>query len=188
MGGECEVVQTEAGELAVVRSGAELAAEQREELDAAPVPGAVVAWEPGLTVKEERIVLAMLEHGTIARAAEALRVHRRTVERTLAHQHVGAALRARGAELTEAAGLKLRQAAGEAVEVLRELMKAPEEPAGYGAPTPRDRLLAARAVLELAFRVTEQAGPAARLEQLRAAEALARTREHAKEYGAGADW
>ena len=103
----------------VVQSEAEELAEAREELDAAPLPGAVGYLEPSLTAKEERIVRAMLEHGTIAKAAEALRGHRRTIERAIAHQHIGAALRARAAELTEAAGLKLREAAGEAVDACR---------------------------------------------------------------------
>ncbi len=173
--------------LEVVQSEEELAAEEREEFDAAPVAGAVGAFGPSLTAKEERIVLAMLAHGTVARAAEALRVHRRTIERTLAHQHVAASLRARAAELTEAAGLRLREAAGEAVEVLRELMR-PAVPGAYDNPTPRDRFLAARTVLELAFKATEQAGPVARLEQRNAARRIANARGLAKDYGGGTDY
>ena len=110
---------------------------------------------------EVRVLMALFEHATIVDAAKALRVHRRTVERVLAKPHVEAAFRSRRAEMMAATSLRLRAAAAEAIEALRDVLK--EE----GAPGAR--VSAARALLEMGLRAVELEEIEERIEALEAA-------------------
>ena len=133
------------------------------------------ALEPSesLTLREERIVCAVLESPTLGGAAAVLGLHRRTLERALARPHVAAALHARTDALAAESNRGLRQAAGEAVELLRRVMTATgEELRAVGYPKARDKIAAARTVLELVARAAERQSPAAQLEDLAAAEGL----------------
>jgi hypothetical protein len=102
---------------------------------------------PRLKPREERVLSAMLEGATVADAAAALRLHRRTVERVLARPQVAAAYRTARAALMAAAFVRLRRASGVAVETLMRVMGAPDAP---GAS-----VSAARVVLDMALRAVE---------------------------------
>jgi hypothetical protein len=115
--------------------------------------------------KEERMILALLEHSSVEKAAASLRISEATLWRRLKDPMFQDALRRARREAFSRAVARLQQASSAAVTTLLRIMCDGKTPAS-------SRVRAALSVLELAFRSTEVEDMQTRIERL---EQLAQT-------------
>lgn len=109
--------------------------------------------------KKEQAVLALLEHSTVRKAAQAVGVGEATLFRWLQIPEFQQAYREGKRQVVDHAISRLQQAAGEAVETLRRIMNDKTKPAS-------PRVTAAKAVLDLAVRAVEIESLEARVQEL----------------------
>jgi len=109
--------------------------------------------------KEERIILALLEHSSVEKAAAALGVSEATMWRRLKDPGFQGALRQARREAFSRSVARLQQASSAAVTTLLRIMCDGKSPAS-------SRVRAAFGVLELAFRANELEDMQARIERL----------------------
>src|SRR5581483_11271263 len=102
-----------------------------------------------LSRKQEQAVAALLEHATIRAAAAAVPVHERTLRQWMRAPAFAAAYRRARRELLDAAVGRIQAATATAVDTLLAVAK--------GGAKDGDRVRAAVALLEHAFRGVEQA-------------------------------
>jgi hypothetical protein len=119
--------------------------------------------------KQEAVIAALLDCGTVGEAAARVGVNERTVRRWLADEAFSRAYKYARAEVLSLALGALQKATGEAVGALRGAMQ------GIATPV---QVAAARAVLEHALRATELLDLTERLDAL---EKSARERDEAQE-------
>lgn len=117
-----------------------------------------------LTSRQVQAIAALLASPSIGQAASAVGVGERTLFRWLQDSDFQAAYRAARADALTQATARLTQAAGEAIDTLREVMGDTEAPASA-------RVSAARTVLELAVRAVELEDLVQRVEVLEALQA-----------------
>ena len=117
--------------------------------------------ESELDAKQERAVLALLEHPTITKAAKAAKVAEATLHRWLADDAFQAAYRAGQARVWEGALSSLQAGATEAAACLRAIV------GDENAPT-SCRLTAARTILEMGLKAKDALDTDARLTALEA--------------------
>jgi hypothetical protein len=109
--------------------------------------------------KEERMILALLEHSSVEKAAASLSVSEATLWRRLNDPKFQDLLRQARREAFSRAVARLQQASSAAVATLLRIMCDGKTPAS-------SRVRAALSVLELAFRSTEIEDMQARIERL----------------------
>jgi hypothetical protein len=116
--------------------------------------------EHGLTARQERAIVALLEHPSVADATAAAGVSQPTLWRWMQQAGFREAYRSAQRRAVEAAIANLQQASAEAVGALRRNLTC-------GRPAVEVR--AAEVILDLAFRGHELLDLATRIEQLEAA-------------------
>lgn len=100
-------------------------------------------------VSDERIIAALLQHGTVKAAAEAAGIAPRTVyDRMTAREFRAAYMDAKN-EIVRAAVFSINQKLSEAIETIAEIMTDKESP-------PAVRLQAAKAIIENAGKFSER--------------------------------
>ena len=112
-----------------------------------------------LTRKQEQAIAALLVEPTIQAAAKVAGVGDATLWRWMQTDDFQAAYRQAKQKVVGHAITQVQQAAGEAVETLRQVMSDPENPAS-------SRVTAAKAVLETALKTVELEDLIARVEKL----------------------
>jgi uncharacterized protein (UPF0147 family) len=115
--------------------------------------------KPILTPKQDKAIVALLSKPSITEAAKDLGMSPATIFRWLQDKEFHAAYMKARRDSVKNAVAKLQSSAGEAVEVLTEIMKDQTKPSFV-------RLSAAKSVLELSFKAIELEDLAQRVEEL----------------------
>lgn len=106
-------------------------------------------------ISDEAIIAALLSHGGIGKAAEAVGIAPRTIYNRMATPEFRAAYSAARADLVRGAVADLHAHMAEAVEVVAAIMNDPDAP-------PTTRINAARLLLDSAARFTDRMAEADR--------------------------
>jgi hypothetical protein len=115
-----------------------------------------------LTPRQEQGITALLMQGSLQAAAEASGVHEKTLRRWLREDPAfQAAYREARRAVVQQAIVQIQQATGDAVETLRQVMRATDAPASA-------RVTAAKAILETAIKAVEVEALEARIAALEA--------------------
>jgi hypothetical protein len=118
--------------------------------------------ESTLTGKQEKAIISLLSHPTIKDAAQNASVSEKTLHAWLKGEQFKAAYLAARRNAVQQATARLQTATGEAVEVLREVMN---DKTSKGS----ERVSAAKAVIDLAYKGIDLEDFAGRLEVIEAA-------------------
>lgn len=120
---------------------------------------------PAKETQRERVLNALLTHTTVQAAAKSIEMPLRTMYSVMAKPEFKEELREHRQKVVEASCTALQANMGEATAVLAEIMHDETQPA-------RDRVTAARSIVEFGLRSAELVDILPRLEALEKAEAM----------------